>query len=105
MDSSRNVTKAELMDRMVEMTGLSKKEVKAAFESIIHIIMDTIASGDRIELRGFGVFNHKMRQPRMARNPKTGDQVKMDKRIVPVFKASPDFQEKVHEGLKNKLIK
>jgi integration host factor beta subunit len=100
MNASRNVTKAEMIDRVMEKTGLSKKEVKAAFESFIDTIIDAVAEGNRIELRGFGVFNHKLRQPRMARNPKTGDQVKMEKRVVPVFKPSPDFQDKVNDRLK-----
>jgi nucleoid DNA-binding protein len=64
--------------------------------------MGILANGGRIELRGFGVFSVKSRKSRMARNPRTGTPVALDKRYVPVFKASPDFQEHVDVVLKEK---
>jgi len=98
---TNNITKAEIIDTVVKNTGLSKAEVKAAFDGMVNTIIDYVANGDRIELRGFGVFNHKIRQPRLARNPKTGEQVKLGKRVVPVFKPSPDFQDRVNESLES----
>ena len=64
-------------------------------------IINAISEGKRIELRGFGVFKYKSRKPRMARNPKSGELVPLEKRYVPVFKPSPDFLDKVNESMKN----
>jgi nucleoid DNA-binding protein len=63
--------------------------------------MKAISEGKRIELRGFGVFKSKSRKPRMARNPKTGELVPLEKRYVPVFKPSPDFLTRVNEMMKS----
>lgn len=96
---ANSVTKADLVNDISEATGLTKIETKAVVDGVFHKIIDSVANGDRIELRGFGVFNNKERKPRMARNPKTGDLVPLAKRNVPVFKPSPDFTKKVNESL------
>ncbi len=62
--------------------------------------MNAVCNGKKIELRGFGVFKQKSRRPRMARNPKTGEVVPLEKRFVPVFKPSPDFLQKVNDTMK-----
>ncbi len=95
------MTKANIVDEIAKSTGLTKIETKAVVDGVLAYIIDTIAAGERIELRGFGVFKHKARKPRMARNPKTGELVPLDKRYVPVFKPSPDFLKKVNESLKD----
>jgi len=99
--SKKNVTKADIVEVIADNTGLTKVETKAVVEGFIDTIIATIAAGKRIELRGFGVFKHKQRKPRMARNPKTGEEVKLGKRYVPVFKVSPDFFSKVNEAIKD----
>ncbi|HRP01959.1 MAG TPA: HU family DNA-binding protein [Candidatus Kapabacteria bacterium] len=93
------MTKADIVDEISKETGLTKVETKAVVEGVFSCIMEAIASGKRIELRGFGVFKHKSRKPRMARNPKTGELVPLDKRFVPVFKPSPEFLVKVNESM------
>jgi nucleoid DNA-binding protein len=94
------MTKADIVEEIAKATGLTKIETKAVVDGVFSSIINAISTGRRIELRGFGVFKHKARKPRMARNPKTGELVPLDKRYVPVFKPSPDFLAKVNNALK-----
>lgn len=96
------MTKADIVDEIAKATGLTKIETKAVVDGVFTSIVNAIAEGKRIELRGFGVFKSKERKPRLARNPKTGDVVPLDKRYVPVFKPSPEFLKKVNDNLNNK---
>ena len=95
-------TKADIVNSIAAATGLTKVETKNVVEGVFSAIMEALEAGNRIELRGFGVFNVKSRKSRMARNPRTGDPVALDKRYVPVFKASPEFQTSVNEQLGKK---
>jgi nucleoid DNA-binding protein len=72
---------------------------KAVVDGVIATIINSIAEGNKVELRGFGVFNSKKRKARQARNPKTGELVDLKERYVPLFKASSDFTQKVNENL------
>ena len=96
------MTKADIVEQIATETGLTKVQTKAVVEGVLSSIMGILAGGGRIELRGFGVFSVKSRKSRMARNPRTGTPVALEKRYVPVFKASPDFQEHVDMILKTK---
>ncbi len=93
------MTKADIVDEIAKATGLTKIETKSVVDGVFASIVSSIADGKRIELRGFGVFKSKSRKPRMARNPKTGELVPLEKRFVPVFKPSPDFLKKVNTSL------
>ncbi|MCX7879970.1 MAG: integration host factor subunit beta [Ignavibacteria bacterium] len=99
---SNNITKADIIDEIAKATGLTKIETKAVVDGVLTTVINSIANGKRIELRGFGVFKSKERKPRMARNPKTGEVVPLDKRFVPVFKPSPGFLKRVNDNLNNK---
>ncbi|MGQ9819588.1 MAG: HU family DNA-binding protein [Candidatus Kapaibacteriales bacterium] len=96
------MTKADIVDEIAKATGLTKIETKAVVDGVFSSIINAIAEGKRIELRGFGVFKSKERKPRLARNPKTGDVVPLEKRYVPIFKPSPEFLKKVNDSLNNK---
>ncbi|MFM2134393.1 MAG: HU family DNA-binding protein [Candidatus Kapaibacterium sp.] len=102
---SDNVTKAELVDRISEETGLTKLEVKTVVEGFINGILSSMSERRRIEIRGFGVFSVKSRKPRMARNPRTGDSVELKARYAPVFKASNDFIAEVDAKIKSRTEK
>lgn len=93
------MTKADIVDEIAKATGLTKIETKSVVDGVFASIVSSIADGKRIELRGFGVFKSKSRKPRMARNPKTGELVPLDKRFVPVFKPSPEFLSRVNSSL------
>ncbi len=95
-----SMTKADIVERISTQTGLSKLETKAVVDGFLSSVITALSDGERIELRGFGVFSVKSRKPRMARNPRTGAPVPLDERFSAVFKASPDFQGKVDDSLK-----
>jgi len=95
------MTKADIVDEIAKNTGLTKIETKAVVEGVLTTIMEAVSNGKRIELRGFGVFKSKERKPRIARNPKTGEEVPLEKRVVPIFKPSPEFLKKVNDNLNN----
>jgi len=99
-----NVTKADIVDKIANETGLTKLETKAVVDGLLLSIIESLADGKRIELRGFGVFSVKSRKPRMARNPRTGDPVPLEERFIPTFKVSSEFQEKVHERLRSESV-
>jgi len=92
-----NITKSDIVDKIAERTGLTKLETKAVVDGFLLSIVDALAEGKRIELRGFGVFSVKSRKPRMARNPRTGDPVPLEERYVPTFRVSSEFQDRVHQ--------
>ena len=97
----KSITKADIVNEISAATGLTKIETKEVVDGVLQTIVEAVSNGERIELRGFGVFNNKSRKPRMARNPKTGDLVPLEQRFVPVFKPSPDFTQKVNNSLKD----
>ncbi len=99
-----NVTKADIVDKIAGQTGLTKFETKAVVDGLLLSIIDALAEGKRIELRGFGVFSVKSRKPRMARNPRTGDPVPLEERYIPTFKVSSEFQDKVHDSLRTNNV-
>ena len=61
-------------------------------------IVDALARGDRVELRGFGAFTVKHRPPRSGRNPRTGTTVKVDEKFVPFFKTGKELRERLNDG-------
>lgn len=95
------MTKADIVESIASQTGLTKVETKAVVEGVFTSIKDALAEGQRIELRGFGVFTVKSRKSRLARNPRTGAPVSLEKRYVPVFKTSPEFQDRVDADMKD----
>ena len=86
------MTKAEIVDRIAEATGLTKIETEAVVEGFMVTVREAVASGDRIELRGFGTFRAVERAPRTARNPRTDETVRVPRRMSPVFKPAQEFR-------------
>ena len=93
------MTKSELIELMVSRQGqLSNKDVELAVKTIIDHMSQTLASGERIEIRGFGSFSLHYREPRRGRNPKTGDMVQLTGKYVPHFKPGKGLRERVDKG-------
>jgi len=67
--------KQDLIQRVVERTGLPRIKAESAVDAIFEAMKNSLSSGDRIELRGFGVFNVKPRKTGVGRNPRTGAEV------------------------------
>jgi len=93
------MTKSELIDLLAQkQKHLTYKDVEFAVKTVIEHMAKTLASGERIEIRGFGSFSLHYRPPRMGRNPKTGDAVPLAGKYVPHFKPGKELRERVNEG-------
>lgn len=89
------MTKQDIVEDIALRTGLTKKEVGEAVELFLEKIGIALASGEHLEIRGFGTFKVKQRKSRMARNPRTGDAVPVPERRVPIFKVSKMLKDRV----------
>ncbi len=102
-DSS--MTKSELIERIVaaqsQISGsqLTSKDVELAVKTMIEQMSQTLASGERIEIRGFGSFSLHYRAPRIGRNPKTGESVGLAGKYVPHFKPGKELRDRVNAAL------
>jgi nucleoid DNA-binding protein len=94
------VTKADIVDIIASATGLTKVETEAVVDGFISTVIQAMKDGKNIEIRGFGSFKVKKRKGRVARNPRTGEQVMVDEHYVPVFKVSKEMKLVVNESLK-----
>ena len=91
------MTKSELIENLsTKHPTLSAKEVEGIVKDILELIAQSLEEGNRIEVRGFGSFSLHHRQPRVGRNPKTGDSVKLDAKSVPHFKAGKELKDRVN---------
>lgn len=94
------MTKSELIERITAMQPqLSAKDVELAVKTIIEQMSHALATGERIEIRGFGSFSLHYRAPRKGRNPKTGDTVELDGKYVPHFKPGKEMRERVNASI------
>lgn len=92
------MTKSELIERIVSHQGqLSNKDVELAIKSMLEQMSEALASGERIEIRGFGSFSLHYRAPRIGRNPKTGDSVHLEGKYVPHFKPGKELRDRVND--------
>ena len=81
------VTKSELIERIASKNPhLMLKDVEKIVNVVFETISDSLADGNRVEFRGFGAFSVRTRSPRIAKNPRTGEQVDVDMRKIPHFK-------------------
>jgi DNA-binding protein HU-beta len=89
------VNKSELAGAIAGRLGVSRKDATAAVDAVLEEITTAVAQGEKVSLTGFGVFDKKERQARMARNPRTGESVQVDKSSAPVFRAGQAFKDAV----------
>lgn len=91
------MTKADLVDQVAEAIGpgVTKKDCALVVDGLLNAVKQALARGEHIELRGFGTFKVRRRNSRMARNPRTGESVRVPSRHVPVFKASKTLRSQV----------
>jgi DNA-binding protein HU-beta len=92
------VTKADIVSSVADATGLTKLETEAVVDGFMVSIVEAMKAGDSVELRGFGSFRVRTRPARMARNPRTGEQVRVDERLVPVFRVSRELTRSINES-------
>ncbi|MCI4664639.1 MAG: integration host factor subunit beta [Neomegalonema sp.] len=90
--------KSELVARLAEeRPHLHPRDVEAAVNVVLDSIVEALAKGDRVELRGFGAFSTKWRDARRAHNPKTGEEVFVDRKRALVFKTGKQLRERLNE--------
>jgi integration host factor subunit beta len=96
------MTKSELIESLADkMRQIPAKDVELAIKEMLEQMAQTLQKGERIEIRGFGSFSLHYRAPRVGRNPKTGETVKLDGKYVPHFKPGKELRERVNESLVN----
>ena len=94
------MTKSELIEILARrQSHLKAEDVDLAVKSLLEMMGGALASGERIEIRGFGSFSLHYRPPRLGRNPKTGDSVALPGKHVPHFKPGKELREKVSDVL------
>ena len=94
------VTKAEVISKISEQTGIDKADVTVSVEAIFSVIKNTLADGENIYIRGFGSFINKKRARKVARNISKNTAIIIDEHYVPSFKPSKVFIEKVKTSKK-----
>jgi integration host factor subunit beta len=92
------VTKADLVEEVVRVTELPRKESETIVETIFEGIIGALQGGDRIEIRGFGSFRTRQRRGRTGRNPKTGAKVEVPPKRIPFFKPSKELKDHINGG-------
>ena len=93
------MTKSELIEVLSrKQNQLAYKDVELAVKTMLEHMAQNLASGDRIEIRGFGSFSLHFRPPRTGRNPKTGDSVTLIAKHVPHFKPGKELRERVNQS-------
>jgi len=100
-DSS--LTKSDLIEKLASrQSHLERRDVELAVKGILEKMSAELASGNRIEIRGFGSFSLHFRAARMGRNPKSGDAVPLRGKYVPHFKPGKELRERVNDQTPSK---
>ena len=89
------MTKKDMAKAIAEEMGLTQIQAREIIQRVLDGITQTLLNEGRIELRNFGVFEVKKRKPRKARNPRTGENVKVPARLVVTFKPGREMEERV----------
>lgn len=100
----KTMTKSELMELLAQkQTQLVYKDIELAVKTMIEQMTQSLSTGNRIEIRGFGSFSLHFRPPRMGRNPKTGEPVPLSGKHVPHFKPGKELRERVNAAMHREL--
>ena len=98
------MTKSELIDDLAREQGhLAYRDVELAVKCILEHMSQSLSTGERIEIRGFGSFSLHYRPPRIGRNPKTGDSVALSGKHVPHFKPGKELRDRVNDAFQDTL--
>ena len=98
------MTKSELIEYIADKQDhLPVRDVELAVKLLLDYMSEMLAEGERIEIRGFGSFSLHYRAPRMGRNPKTGEPVRLEGKYVPHFKPGKEMRDRVNESIQSPL--
>ena len=98
-----SMTKAALVEEVARVAELTKKHSEVIVDAVFESIINALQRGEKIELRGFGSFRLRRREPRKGRNPKTGDRVDVPSKRVPYFKPGKELKELINSKEVEKL--
>ena len=90
------MTKADLVESIQTTTGMSKKDSYDMLETVFSLIKDTLESGEKIKVAGFGNFEVREKKDRKGRNPQTGEAITISARRILTFKPSPVLKSAVN---------
>ena len=93
-----SMTKAALVEEVSRVADLTKKDSEVIVDTVFQSIITALRRGEKIELRGFGSFRLRQREPRKGRNPKTGDRVDVPSKKVPYFKPGKELKELINRA-------
>lgn len=91
------MSKTELVAAIAAKTGISKKDAEASANAFVDAITEALVKGEKIQLVGFGTFEVKDRPARTARNPRTGEEIKVSASKAPTFKAGKALKDAVNK--------
>ena len=91
------MNKTQLVDAIVAKTGLKKKDAELAIATAIEIVTETLSTGEKVQLSGFGSFEVKTRAERSGRNPKTQETITIEASKYPAFSASKTLKDAVNK--------
>ena len=90
------MNKGELVVKVAEVKGLSKKDSEAAINAFVETIQNSLKGGEKVAIAGFGTFDVSNRKARTGRNPQTGEEIKIAASKNPKFKAGKSFKEMIN---------
>ena len=91
------MNKTELTAALAAKTGFAKKDAEKALNAFVDVITETLAQGEKVQIVGFGSYEVKARPARTARNPRTGEEIKIEASKAPVFKAGKALKDTVNK--------
>lgn len=93
------MNKSDLIETLARnLPNMASRDVEVIVGTIFDSMTESLRRGERIEIRGFGSFEIRVRKPRLGRNPKTGSSVDVGERRVPFFKVGKELRERVNKG-------
>src|SRR5580693_7512588 len=92
------MTKADLVDRVTALGDLTRRDGEVIVDTLFESVIGALKANDKVEVRGFGSFRTRQRNPRTGRNPKTGASVAVPAKRVPFFKPSKELRDLVNPG-------
>jgi len=96
VSNSDGLTKAHLVEEVASQVQVTKKQAEEIVQSVFATIVESLRSGSKVELRGFGSFRIRSRGARIGRNPKTGERVEVPPKRIPYFKPGKELKEQLN---------
>jgi integration host factor subunit beta len=92
------MNRSDLIRLLKSKTSTSRKDAEQIIDTFFDVISETLAEGERVEIRGFGSFTVKRYKPYVGRNPKTGSKIEVGEKWLPFFKVGKELKEMVDES-------